>query len=204
MYKKVLGPKASLLFFDHPREALIALLKGTVPMLIISELPFDQTGEDLRQWIMEFKQLPLIVISQFSNLDVIRELFQCGIKDYLTHPVDSNELLIKWELQFEDRRKWETMSNRAVVLGDTCLRELTHKEFQIINLFLSAKNHEVSRDALNFNIWGSCTVHSKTINVHLHNLRKKIQPSGHNIICKRHGHWKLITKINDASFCKSA
>lgn len=69
-----------------------------------------------------------------------------------------------------------TLSN-----GQVSTEPLTAKEFQIVTLLNSAPGKALPRSALLAAVWGAVKVHSKTVNVHIFNLRRKINPVGANV-----------------------
>lgn len=59
---------------------------------------------------------------------------------------------------------------------------LTAKELQIVSLLNSAPTRALSREDLVKQIWHSVKVSSKTLDVHIFNLRRKIAPLGIEIV----------------------
>ena len=74
--------------------------------------------------------------------------------------------------------------------------ELTSMERRILDLFLNAPGRCVGRNELILEIWGETHVHPKTIDVHLYNLRKKLQLQNMTIKAEvGAGRWVLTSYI---------
>lgn len=125
-----------------------------------------------------FKNVPLMVISSIDDLDALRFCYQQGASDYMTKPFAKNELLIRIE------RVLENFQTESLVLNPTFLSatrqgkssRLTSKEFQILSLLKQAPNRKLKREDITRDIWGDMLVGDRTLNVHLANLRRKLEP----------------------------
>ncbi|MEW6055685.1 MAG: winged helix-turn-helix domain-containing protein [Bdellovibrionota bacterium] len=70
--------------------------------------------------------------------------------------------------------------------------ELTLKEQQLLSLFLNSRDQSVSRTEILAQIWKNAKVDPKTVDVHLYNLRRKIQNGGIEIRSTSSGRWQLL------------
>ncbi len=76
---------------------------------------------------------------------------------------------------------------------DDTLIELTNKEFKIIELLMKKNGAVASREELFNVIWGSDAVESRTIDMHINSLRKKINDTDGNVIKSVYGvGYKLV------------
>ena len=121
-------------------------------------------------------------------MDAIRTCFDNGASDYIYKPFGKNELLLKIERILAEnivRRPLDNLSIDSktfkVSNGKTSV-SLTTKEFQIISLLFNSKGLTVNRTELMSKIWNKTDTGSKTLDVHLHNLRRKIMPLGLKIV----------------------
>jgi DNA-binding response OmpR family regulator len=64
----------------------------------------------------------------------------------------------------------------TVVRGHANSASLTAKELQIMTLLNEAFDRTISRRLLVSRVWGGSPVSSKTLDVHIFNLRRKLQP----------------------------
>ncbi len=73
--------------------------------------------------------------------------------------------------------------------------KLTKIEQEILNMFVEAPHRTLKRSELVYAVWGEVIVHPKTLDVHLYNLRKKIQAHGMSIMCQEPGTWILVGNL---------
>ena len=73
------------------------------------------------------------------------------------------------------------------------IESLTSKQKQLLSLFLSSPGRVVSRDDILEQVWGDTSVHPKTVDVHLYNLRRKLNEFGYIIRSEGGGRWSLIS-----------
>lgn len=129
-------------------------------------------------------RIPHLIVSGVDDLLEMRLAATMRIP-YLVKPVAPNQLIYTIEqtisrcnncpvayLGRQDIRVDST--KRTLSNNDGRIIHLTNKEFQIAYLLLSAFNGEANRDALIRAVWGDIKVCSKTLDVHIFNLRKKL------------------------------
>ena len=144
-----------------------------------------------------FFKVPTFIISSVDDLDVMRFCFKEGVIDYLTKPFKPNELLIKIENIFkkEDSKPLTYEGQeRDVTINGKQVKNLTLKQLQVLSLFLKSPVRCVNRKDILKKVWGSTSVHPKTVDVHLYNLRRKLNPIGFQINSKGPGRWALVQK----------
>jgi len=174
--------------------------QGYDALLIDLGLP-DRDGSslvvDLRA---EGSTLPIIVISARDQItDRIRVLDQ-GADDYLVKPFDIDELLARLRVATRRQARTGDAQLRAGALEvDTAKRiallagapiALSSREYQILVALVERKGRVLSRAQLEDALyaWGD-EVDSNAVEVHIHNLRKKI---GRELIRTVRGHGYLI------------
>jgi DNA-binding winged helix-turn-helix (wHTH) protein len=59
---------------------------------------------------------------------------------------------------------------------------------------LKSPVRSVNRKDILKKVWGATSVHPKTVDVHLYNLRRKLDPLGFQITSHGPGQWKLLQK----------
>lgn len=177
-YKALLSRYFRVIVFDHLEE-VYPLLENPhrySPSLILLEVCCE--GIQVHQLVKTpmWKKLvntPIWLITELDELFLIRHLFDHGIQDYFSKPVHTTELLFKIEL-FEQKKREQgeqLLQHKAGIPTN----EFTHVERCILNLFLQKSRRTLTKEEIICSIWGRQTsVHPKTINVHMHNLRKKI------------------------------
>lgn len=168
------------------------------PSLIIADLMLDDgnfmtylnDSKDQRLMV-----IPFIIVSSLDDIDALRFCFMEGALDYLTKPFKKNELIVKIENIFSGAIKKASLqtSHKSMELDGKEVENLTSKQKQLLSLFLNSPDRVVSRDDILDHVWGSTSVHPKTVDVHLYNLRRKLHDLGYIIRSEGGGKWSLIS-----------
>lgn len=77
---------------------------------------------------------------------------------------------------------------------DQLIEEFTETELKIFTLLSKQVGDCVTKECLYQNIYGDVQVQDQTINVHISNLRKKLQGSAFTLKTAGKGRWKLLNK----------
>lgn len=73
------------------------------------------------------------------------------------------------------------LAHRVTVDGNEV--ELTHKEFELLHLFMQNKNQVFSREQLLNRIWGyEYEGNTRTVDTHIKTLRQKMKDEGYHIV----------------------
>ncbi len=150
-------------------------------------------GLSVCQKIRESSNVPIIMLTAKSDdMDKIMGL-EYGADDYMTKPF--NILELKARVKAVLRRRGRTQdgdkakskaSDKGVSLNKFSRRltingreiELTVKEYDIMDLFLSNPGRVYSRDDLLDIIWGyDYPGDARTVDVHMRRLREKVEPN---------------------------
>lgn len=139
--------------------------------------------------------MPFIVVSSIDDIDALRFCFKEGALDYLTKPFKKNELLVKIEnvLSGSSRPRPVEGASKSIDIGGVQITNLTSKQIQLLNLFLKSEDRSISRQDILERVWGDTTVHPKTVDVHLYNLRRKLHGYGFLIRSDGGGRWSLMS-----------
>ena len=141
--------------------------------------------------------IPIIMLtakSQESDKIVGLEL---GADDYVTKPFSPRELIARIKAVLR-RGKEKNMLPETIKRGDLAIDfskiavtvkgkpvELTSKEFELLKTLIKAKGRVLSRDYLLDAIWGidhSMEIQTRTVDVHIRTLRKKIKGESKRIV----------------------
>ncbi|MFZ9035756.1 MAG: response regulator [Francisellaceae bacterium] len=180
-------------------------------------LPGDN-GFDLCRQLREESKVPIIIISALEQ-DSDRILgLEMGADDYLPKPFNTRELLARikallrrtqGELKSEGMTKgqlvafdrWRLDRHTHVLIDDNDVAiALSHKEYQLLELFMSYPNQILSRDQIMENLYDRLAdPYDRTIDVLIGRLRKKleIEPKNPMLLMTVRGEgYKFNLKIN--------
>jgi len=171
-------------------EAADAARVGHAAMLILDRIAFGedclQTVEVLRR---EGVKVPVLVISVLSSIDQRVYGLRAGADDYLGKPFAMVELLARAEAlirRLEDVRATKLrvgdlemdLIEQAVFRGNTKI-DLLPREFKLLEYFLRHPGQAISRGKLLEQVWQyHFSLDSNVVDVHVSNLRKKIDVRG--------------------------
>lgn len=169
-------------------SALTALQNEPLELVILDLGLPDIDGMDVLKQIHTGKSPPLVlVLTARDTMDDMINGLNRGADDYLAKPFEIRELLAR--LKALERRRavqqsaeitygkvvMDTLSHEVSVDGEPC--DLTRREFMLLKALMESPGRILSRDSLESRLygWGE-ELASNSIEVHIHNLRKKIYP----------------------------
>lgn len=174
-------------------EEAVKLARDKSIDLIILDLMLPKIdGLEVCRIIRDFSSVPIIMLTaKTDDMDRIMGL-EYGADDYLTKPFNILELklrvkaIIRRSGQNQANKKSNSTVIRSGVKLDYNLRratvgertvELTSKEFELMDLFITNPGKVYSREALLDIIWGyDYPGDNRTVDVHIRRLREKIEP----------------------------
>jgi two-component system, OmpR family, copper resistance phosphate regulon response regulator CusR len=129
---------------------------------------------------------PILMLTARSQLEDKVAGLNTGADDYVTKPFEMNELLARVKSLF--RRNTAAKSSPILQVDDVMLDtnkcevkvgrsiiNLSHKEYSLLEYFMTHPCQVISRDDLLFHVWGEHSdLLSNTIDVHIRYLRQKI------------------------------
>jgi DNA-binding response OmpR family regulator len=181
-------------------QSALAYLRASVPNLIILDLTLpDSDAFELFPHLHRSGKVPIIILSaRGQKPDKIKGL-GLGADDYVTKPVDLEELLARvravlrrsrtmphrlrvGQLQIDFRTQQAT-SGRKVV-------RLSHYEFKLLQYLAERRDQVVTREELLSEVWGYVNPHVNTRSVDqtIFRLRQKIEVDPHQPVCIRTAH----------------
>lgn len=131
--------------------------------------------------------IPILILTAKADTTSKLDLFKRGADDYLSKPFSLDELEARINALL---RRPRMMLSEELVAGDLTMNlteravyqdgkpiNLTLKEFALLEYFMRNKNRVISRDELLNHIWdyNYTSFFSNSVDVHIKNLRKKIQ-----------------------------
>ena len=155
----------------------------------------DESGNDIVKKLRRnpsTKKLPIIMVTaKATELDLIKGL-EDGADDYIKKPFSVMELIsrVKALLRRTEREELKELkldglvvnNERREVTVEGNLIELTFKEFELLKYLMVNCGIAVNRDAIMNAVWGiDYELESRTIDMHIASLRKKLLNYGKRI-----------------------
>jgi len=142
------------------------------------------------------------VTAKDSEIDTVRGL-DLGADDYLTKPFGVMELVSRIKAIMRRIRpssddavlRYKNIyldQDRRICLVDGENVELTYKEYELLRMFLFNLGIVLTREIIMETVWGTDFAgESRTVDMHIRTLRKKLKEAGSLIITVRNVGYKL-------------
>jgi len=149
---------------------------------------------------------PVLILTVLLTIEDRVKGLDSGADDYLTKPFDLDELSARiraLQRRCSSQRAAPTLVYRDIELNPSSCTvtssgkeiNLSRREFSLLQKLLENAGHVVSRDSLNQCLYGwDDEIDSNTLEVHVHNLRKKL--AGINFIRTIRGVGYMVEKEN--------
>ena len=168
-------------------EALEVLERRAVDLIIADVMMPRMDGYTLVKTLRERgDSIPVLLLTAKQSFEDKREGFSSGIDDYMTKPVDEEEMLLRIKALL---RRAKIVSEKKITIGEMTLdydsftvtkngqtQELPQKEFLLLYKLLSYPGKIFTRIQLMDEIWGSDTDTGwETVTEHIGRLRKRFE-----------------------------
>lgn len=171
-------------------QALFAALANQNPDLILLDIMLPgMSGLEILERLKSspaYQNIPVIIVSaKGSEMDKVTGL-NSGADDYLEKPFGVMELTARIKANIRKKApapafvykdlSWNRNA-REISLGGTPI-SLTLTEYLLLSYFLEHVGIALTKETLLHDVWGiSCDVETRTLDIHISKLRKKIQGS---------------------------
>ncbi|MFZ0218956.1 MAG: response regulator transcription factor [Candidatus Aquirickettsiella sp.] len=169
------------------RTALSSIKTETFDVILLDlNLPGLPGLSVLREMRAAGVTMPVLILTARHAIEDRIKGLDSGADDYLTKPFDLDELSARiraLQRRFSSNRAAPLLTYRDIELDPSSftvtLKEqpisLSRREFSLLQKLLENAGHVVSRDSLNQCLYGwGDEIDSNTLEVHVHNLRKKL------------------------------
>lgn len=176
--------------FYNGKDFYEALSLETPQLILLDMMLPDTSGSEILKNIRSkslYDDVDIIIISAKRMVMDKVDGLDLGADDYIEKPFDILELMSRVNVKYRryNKRKSKTLSVNNIIMNidehtvtrNGNLIELTLKEFDILKLLLEKKGKVVSRDEL----LGEA-LESRTIDMHINSIRKKLNDSDSKII----------------------
>lgn len=177
--------------------SMLEALGKEIPELIVLDIMMpEMDGLEVLNKLRdkaEYKSIPVIMATaKGTEMDKISGL-NSGADDYLVKPFGVMEMVARVKAVL--RRTTKDISSENIAIGSITLNEkshkvivneekvdLTHKEFELLKLFMNNPNMVFTRDTLMSQIWGTDYIgETRTVDMHIKTLRQKLGSAGSQI-----------------------
>ena len=186
LYRSVLERAGfSVITAANGEEALQRLENYQIELIITDIMMPGMDGYELLEHLRESRiEVPVLMITAKADFEDKKRGFHLGTDDYMTKPVDVNEMVPRVEALL---RRAKINHSSQLVIGKTTLDQETYevriaeqatvlpqKEFLLLYKLLAYPNKIFTRQQLMDDIWGLDTnTEERTIDVHIKRLRSR-------------------------------
>lgn len=166
----------------------------TIPDMILLDIMLpDESGMDILKKIRAnhiYDDVRIVMVSAKNMLIDKVDALDMGADDYIEKPFDLLELMSRvsaharriYKNKTQEYAGLELDYDKRACLVDGALVNLSGKEFEILNLLIKAHGNIVSREEIFACIWTTdAQVESRTLDMHIKALRKKLKERGNLI-----------------------
>ena len=168
-------------------EALAVMDREYIDLVVLDVMMPRMNGYEFTLVLRENNEnLPILMVSAKQLPNDKRHAFEVGTDDYMTKPVDEEEMLLRIKALL---RRAKIATERKITLGEVVLdydsltvtrgdevQELPQKEFLLLYKLLSYPGKIFTRIQLMDEIWGQDSETGwETVTVHIGRLRKRFE-----------------------------
>jgi DNA-binding response OmpR family regulator len=164
----------------------LQVLKTDPPDMVILDLGLpDLDGLEVLKQIRKTSSMPVLLLTARDRVEDKVAGLDSGADDYLAKPFEMTELLAR--LRVFERRSGTAQSNE-IVIGEVCLStsdqqvkfrgvalEMSRREYSLLKALMENAGKVQTRDRLEAKLYSwDDEIASNALEVHVHNLRKKL------------------------------
>ncbi len=172
---------------ENGEEAMLFMDKEHIDLVVLDVMMPKMDGYEFTEKLREAQNnLPILMVSAKHLPQDKHKGFLCGTDDYITKPIDDEEMLLRIKALL---RRARIVSERRIELGEVVLdydsltvkrgeevQELPQKEFLLLYKLLSYPGKIFTRIQLMDEIWGAeSDTGWETVTVHIGRLRKRFE-----------------------------
>ncbi len=189
LYFRALLERAGYTVFvaENGEAALAVMEREHIDLVVLDVMMPQMNGYEFTRALREAQNnLPILMVSAKQLPRDKHEGFLAGTDDYMTKPVDDEEMLFRIKALL---RRAKIESERQIVIGEVVLdydsltvtrgdevQELPQKEFLLLYKLLSYPGKIFTRIQLMDEIWGSESETGwETVTVHIARLRRRFE-----------------------------
>ncbi len=191
----------NIICFELSMLGSIKTITAPTPHAIVCPLKIDNSFFD--EHFDSLPNRPLFFIHGVRRFEDALFALSKGAADTCAENISWPTLLAKIQYTNFDKARKSSDNSTLDTYNNPLFHHLTLREHQIVFAFLQSKNWILKREDLYKIIWGKVSVHPKTLDVHLFNLRKKLRQVKYDIQLVSIGTWKLVKNAEVADLAES-
>ena len=208
LMQAVLGKDYNVFTAEDGNAALAIMDEQYVDLVVVDIMMPGLDGYGFTSALRESdSEIPILMVSAKQLPDDRKEGFRVGIDDFMSKPIDNEELLLHVKALL---RRARIVSEHKITVGDVVLdydsftvsrtgetMELPQKEFLLLYKLLSYPDKIFTRIQLMDEIWGmNCDTGWETLTVHINRLRKRFEEwNEFEIVSVRGLGYKAVKKV---------
>lgn len=208
LMQAVLGKDYNVFTAENGNAALAFMDEQYVDLVVVDIMMPGLDGYGFTSALRESdSEIPILMVSAKQLPDDRKEGFRVGIDDFMSKPIDNEELLLHVKALL---RRARIVSEHKITVGDVVLdydsftvsrtgetMELPQKEFLLLYKLLSYPDKIFTRIQLMDEIWGmNCDTGWETLTVHINRLRKRFEEwNEFEIVSVRGLGYKAVKKV---------
>lgn len=208
LMQAVLGKDYNVFTAENGNAALAIMDEQYVDLVVVDIMMPGLDGYGFTSALRESdSEIPILMVSAKQLPDDRKEGFRVGIDDFMSKPIDNEELLLHVKALL---RRARIVSEHKLTVGDIVLdydsftvsradetMELPQKEFLLLYKLLSYPDKIFTRIQLMDEIWGmNCDTGWETLTVHINRLRKRFEDwNEFEIVSVRGLGYKAVKKV---------
>lgn len=174
--------------FSGTEAGLVLQTEKRLSLILLDLMLPGLSGEEVLKLVRERGNLPVIVLTAKDSLDEKIGLLTDGADDYITKPFELPEVLARIQVQLRHARREPDgvqtaykdlvldQTSRQVRICGEVLPRLTKQEFAILELLAGHPKQVFSKEDIFAYAWDESYMgETKTLDVHISNIRKKIK-----------------------------
>jgi len=171
--------------FDSVKQGIQAINQEHYDLVVLDLGLSDGSGLEFLKAFRKNQTQPVIILTARDTIEDKIQGLDLGADDYLPKPFDANELQARIRALL---RRSSGRANNELVYGELSMDQkgravtyqnnpinLSRREFNLLEVLLNNQGKVMSRSHLEQTLYGwDEDIESNTLEVHIHNLRKKI------------------------------
>lgn len=180
-------------FFDA--KTFFKAIEEKIPKLILLDLGLPEiSGMEILKTLRNnniYDNIDIMIVSSNTSVFDIAKCMEYGANDFIKKPFKLLDLVQRVNERLKEYKQEEIIIIRDISLNlnknefrklDQIIK-FTKKEYGILKLLFASNGKVISRDEILNTIWGNANIYnSRTVDMHIKSIRKKIKDYNKNII----------------------